>query len=125
VGDDGRLSTAAVLVARTGKARRKITIQESAQGHDTMGGPTDTWTAVANLTNIWAEKDQRSGQEGFTGEREQATKSVVWTVRYKSAITEQMRVLEVKTSNTYDIVNITNVRDQNAWLEITGVRVAA
>jgi len=112
-------------VPRTGKARRKITLQETTQGTDSMGGPTETWTAVANLTNIWAEKDQAAGQEKFTGDREQALKTVVWTVRYKTGITEQMRVLEVRTNNTYDIVNITNVQDRNAWLHLTTVRVAA
>ena len=114
------------MTQRTGGKRTKITIQETTQGHDSMGGPTDTWTALANWSNIWAERKDKEGREAFTGDREQALRSAVWQVKYRGGgITEQMRVLEVRTGQTFDIVSVMNPDQRKVNYEILGVRVAA
>lgn len=94
-----------------GMLREPVTIQEPGLGaRDDVGGYTDSWDLVANLR---AYVKPLSGAEQFYAQRLQANASVRVTIRYRSDLTEDMRIL-IRTI-PYQIRYIENMEFRNRW----------
>lgn len=95
---------------------RYITIETPAETSNEFGELESTWSTQAQ---VWAKKEDnpagKSSKEDFSAARETAFLGTVWTIRYRSDITEKMRISH--DSKTYDIISISEV-GRNVYLEI-------
>ncbi len=83
----------------TGKLNRQILIQQNTPVQDGFGEPIESW---GSLATVWAEKMSPKVAERYTGHQFNGTRSIVWRVRWRSDVTELMRV--VYNSINYDII---------------------
>ncbi len=91
---------------------RYITIQTPSEASNEFGELETTWSTQAQ---VWAKKEDRTGKEDFSAARETAFLGTVWTIRYRTDLTEKMRISH--DSKTYDIISISEV-GRNVYLEI-------
>lgn len=73
-----------------GEMRERVTLQSPQRTPDGAGGADITWTSGAS---VWAKVEERHGQERLAGERLAAEATFALTIRYRSGITTEMRVL--------------------------------
>lgn len=85
---------------RAGKLRYRITIQNYTITN-TQGEIAKTW---ATFATVWADIEPLKGREYFESAIEEAEVSAKITMRYKSGVKPQMRVLH--DSVYYDIVSV-------------------
>jgi SPP1 family predicted phage head-tail adaptor len=76
-------------MAQIGKLNRRIVIQSFTDAQDDYGQPIRTW---ATLATLWASIYFKSGNEQFEADQKTALNEVIFTIRYRSDITEVMRV---------------------------------
>ncbi len=86
-----------------GKYRHSITIRNPAadSSRDSFGGRKGTGSTVAT---VWAEKQDWSGSEINEANRETATVTTKWKIRYRTGILPKMQV--VFGSDVYEILNV-------------------
>jgi SPP1 family predicted phage head-tail adaptor len=86
-----------------GKYRHKITIRNPAaeSSRDEFGGRKGTGATVAT---VFAEKQDWGGGELNEANRETATVTTKWKIRYRTGILPKMQV--VHGSDVYDIMNV-------------------
>lgn len=97
-----------------GEMRERVTLQSPSRTPDGAGGANVAWTSGAS---VWAKVEERRGQERLAGERLAAEAAFALTIRYRSGISTQMRVLW----NTR-VLNIVSLRDPDGrkrFLELT------
>ncbi|WP_421863767.1 phage head closure protein [Parvibaculum sp.] len=73
-----------------GEMRERVTLQSPSRTPDGAGGAEVTWT---NSAPVWAKVEDRGGSERLAGERLAAGTKLRLTIRYRSGITTEMRVL--------------------------------
>ena len=106
-------------VSRVGKLRNKITIQNTDITTDNHGGYT---TGRSTYITAFATITPKAGRQIFnesTGERVQNPHTYEFMIRYRSGITETMRILF--GSRTFDIVKIDDQNDYNNFITITAI----
>lgn len=95
-----------------GPLDRKITIQKQTATRGTAGGQSITWPTYHSC---WAQKVEKAGNEAINNQATVATNQTTFFIRYKSGITENMRIV-------YDSENywITFIKEHGryAFLEI-------
>lgn len=96
-----------------GNLDRRIAIQNYTVTKDGYGADIKTYAA---LITCWAKVRVDSGAEGIQAEQEIQTRTVTFTVRYYSAITEDSRI--VYDGKNYDIISLAEVGRRN-YLDIT------
>ncbi|MAU62277.1 MAG: head-tail adaptor protein [Parvibaculum sp.] len=97
-----------------GEMRERVTLQSPQRTPDGAGGANITWTSGAT---VWAKVEERRGQERLAGGRLAAHAALTLTIRYRSGITTEMRVLWKER-----VLNITSLRDPDGrkrFLELT------
>ena len=86
---------------RIGRMDRKVTLQEPVASSSDYNDPRDaTWTNLSDNPQIWAEKVPMRGREGAEAGKESALSVVRWRIRYRSDVTEKMR-LQHDSKNYY------------------------
>lgn len=76
---------------RAGKLDRLVTLQTFTSGRDAdYGSETKTWTTLAQ---VWARVEGVSGREFFSARQTGAERTLRLTIRYRSDVTEKLRVL--------------------------------
>lgn len=98
---------------RGGKLRDRITIQEATLAADGAGQMVPTWSTYQG--NWPAEHRYVSGGETIRGRQLSAESSHLFIIRELDGVTRQMRVLY--DSTYYGIVNISEPREREVWLE--------
>lgn len=73
-----------------GEMRERVTLQSPVRTGDGTGGADIVWTSGAT---VWAKVEERGGTERLAGERLAARAGITLTIRYRSGITTEMRVL--------------------------------
>jgi len=104
-------------VSAVGKSRNKITIQNTDLTTDSHGGYT---TGRSTYVTAFANIKPKGGRQIFnesTGERVQNPHTYEFVIRYRSGITETMRILF--GSRTFDIIKIDDENDYNNYITIT------
>lgn len=103
-----------------GRMNQRITIEEKTSTRSSTGAEVVTWTPVAE---VWARVEPIRGNEFFAaGQMQDATDHRV-TIRYRSGITREQRV--VWRGELMDIVSVIDVNARRENLElmcISGVR---
>ena len=97
-----------------GKLDRRITIEQKTEGLSSTGAVLDS--SWGTLDTVWAKVIQKSGRELLVSDQVNAQADVVFRIRYRSDVTEKMRILY--NSEYYDITYIKELGRQDA-LEIT------
>jgi SPP1 family predicted phage head-tail adaptor len=71
---------------------------------DAYGQPVESFSTLAS---VWAKIEYKSEVEKFENEQLRAVSSIDFTIRYRTDITEQMRISY--DSNTYQITGIAEI----------------
>jgi SPP1 family predicted phage head-tail adaptor len=79
------------MTLAAGRLRERITIQSATTTQAASGQPIRTWSAIA--TSVPAEVLAVNGGETVRGRQVSANAKYVVTVRYRSDVTEQMRLV--------------------------------
>lgn len=87
-----------------GKLDRYITLQSVSTAVDAYGQPIETFSTLAS---VWARIDYKSEVEKFENEQLKAVSSIDFTIRYRTDITEMMRISYA--SNIYQIIGISEI----------------
>lgn len=74
---------------KLGNLDRYITIQTYTEAADSYGEKIKTW---ATYHSCYANMSNTSGEEKILTDQLMAKNNVDWTIRYKSGITEKMRI---------------------------------
>ncbi len=97
----------------------KVAIQSVTQTSDSQGGFTEAWATDAT---VWASIEPVKAYERFQAAKMETPVSHKITIRYRSGVTTKKRILW--GSRVLDIKGVINVKEQNAFLEITALEKA-
>lgn len=103
-----------------GKFDQRVTIQSKDVTRNSIGEEVVTWVAVAE---VWARVEPIRGREWFAAAQMQDSTDHRVTIRYRSGITREMRVLW--RGEPLDIVSVIDVNARRENLELmcmSGVR---
>jgi len=98
---------------RTGDLDRRIVIYTATTARDSMGQSVET---PAILATVWAKITPVGGGEDTEGDKVTASNRVMFTIRFRTDVTEAMQILF--DTEYYDIVTIEKP-DRKRRLEIT------
>lgn len=76
-----------------GQLSNRITIQTPTTTQDAAGQPIRSWATLAGPVVLPAKVESVAGGETIRGRQVSAVAQVMFTIRYRSDITTQMRVL--------------------------------
>lgn len=79
---------------QAGTLNRRISLQRPADGVDDIGQPLTGWTEVAQL---WADIRHQSGLQAVRADADVAKVRASIRIRYRSGVTEGMRVVHGAT----------------------------
>ena len=96
---------------------RKIKLQSLVNTPTATGGFTSAWVDVAD---IWAKIKNASGSELLHADQLGATAFSDFTIRYRSNITETMRL--VYRGTDYQVRHINNIEEADLWLVVKAER---
>lgn len=95
-----------------GALDRRITIEMVTDPDVPVG--EETWTERAT---VWAGKGEIRGRERFTAQQDLATRTAIWTIRYRADVTETDRIVDDQ-GVTWGITGLAE-RGRREWLEIS------
>lgn len=75
---------------RAGRLRHRVIIKQPATTRDAVGAPTETLSTIAT---VWANVGIASGRERWANEHTVNNYDAVVTIRYRTDIAEDMRVI--------------------------------
>ena len=81
-----------------------IVLQSVSTAVDGFGTPIETFSTLAS---VWARIDYKGDDEKFENEQLKAVSTIDFTIRYRSDVTEMMRI--TYNSNTYQIIGISEI----------------
>jgi len=76
-----------------GKFRHRVTFQYLTRTNDGQGGFASTWTNMASLPTVWGEVKPKATPERFFSSQIQYQRTHQVTIRYRSDLTQEMRML--------------------------------
>ena len=95
-----------------GQLDRRITIQQPSESQSAFVDMTISW---ATLRSVWAHVIYKSGNEKDQADRITDITTVIFTIRYASDVTQQMRVSF--DSNTYYIDEVLH-HGRKKWTQL-------
>lgn len=101
---------------RADQMRRRVRIQQKTTGVDSVGFPiNDQWTDVVT---VWAEVKPLTlrAREVYQAAGIEAQKSIQVTIRYRSGIAENMRILY--GVRTFDIWSVLDTEERHVELQL-------
>ena len=101
------------MALRAGVLNKRVILQTVTQSTDGGGGFTDSW---ANTDTLWAGIEELTGSEGFEGQQTAASLSHRVTLRYRTGVTPQLRLLY--GSRVFKINAVLNPGQRNELLEL-------
>lgn len=99
------------------KLNRKVELYRLEKTATPTGGFAESWVKVADL---WAHIKNMSGTELVRADQLGATAYSDFTIRYRSNISEQMKL--VYRGADYQIRHINNLEEADKWLVVKGER---
>jgi SPP1 family predicted phage head-tail adaptor len=96
---------------------RKVELQQLLKVSTATGGFSESWVKVAD---VWAKIKNASGSELLHADQLGAVSFSDFTIRYRSNISEMMRL--VYRDNNYQIRHINNIDEADLWLIVKGER---
>lgn len=101
---------------RAGRLNKKITIQQATDGRSTSGAVEPTWSTYAVA---WASVEPATGREFEDSDQVNAEASIKFRIRYKSGITNKMRISW--DGRVFDITAVLNQYERNREIIIMAV----
>lgn len=101
------------MTTRIGRMRQRVTIQRNDGTKGTRGQKAESWT---DIKTVWAEVRTLSGTEGETANMNIASATHLVTIRWRSDVTEKMR-LEWGTKYL-GIVSIRDIDGRRQFLDL-------
>lgn len=98
---------------RAGSLRHRLLIESKTQAQDELNQPVDTWVAV---TTVWGRIAPMKATEGYEANQNVARITHEITIRYTSAVSENMRI--VHDSRTFYIQGIRNAEEKGVMLTL-------
>lgn len=95
------------------RLKHRITIEQPVYTTDAAGGGTTIWTPLAT---VWAEIRTRSGRERLFAGKLEASSTHTITLRYRSDVTEKMRISF--DGRLFNIRRVENVDAADVLLEL-------
>jgi SPP1 family predicted phage head-tail adaptor len=93
-----------------GRYNRLVTIQEMAETRDLGGGKVEAW---GDFCQLWALKQNGTGNESVNADRHEYTNTTIWTVRFRSDVTTKMRLVD-DIGEVYNIEGIEEIGRRQA-----------
>lgn len=88
-----------------GKMNRRISIQKLMNAHDDAGYPIPgqkEWRDVFS-SKLWASREPIRGREFFAADAAQSEITVRYKIRYRSGVSNEMRLVDWKDNRIYEI----------------------
>lgn len=99
---------------RAGKLKHLVQLQQRSTTRDpNIGSEIVGWADVAT---VWAGFEPIRGREYYTAKQEHAETVARFTIRYRSDVVAEMRI--VFQGKYYDIEDVINVNGLNVFLEL-------
>lgn len=98
---------------RAGLLSQRITLQTNTPTRGTDGASLDSW---ADTVTVWAKKAHRSSREFMAAQTINAETTDLFTIRYRSGVTAQMRVKY--GTRYYDIIGAPDPDGKQIELQI-------
>ncbi len=108
---------------RPGNLDQRVTFQAVTRVADNMGGATETWGNVPSVPTVWANVVPLKGREMAEADRVAAKLMVRVTVRHRTDIAEDDRLLW--KGEAYNIRTIKRAGSRVQYLELEAERGAA
>ena len=100
-----------------GRLDKRITFQEQIIGVNASNEDEQTgWQNITDTPTVWAKVEERSGSEVYRAEKLTGLTVAVFTIRYRTGITEKNRILY--NGKKWDIHSILN-GSRKGYLSIT------
>lgn len=96
-----------------GRLDKRVTLQQATSARDGHGQPVQTWSPVAT---VWAAIHPLRGGERFAAQQFAAETTHRVTIRYRSGVSVQMRV--VYGSRVFRIENAIDPKERHEQLEL-------
>lgn len=112
------MSSRPISDVNAGDLRYRVQFQKRAAAADGAGNVEGDWTTQFTR---WARITPLKGGEEVTARRLQGMQPAIIRVRSDSAtqtITPQWRAIDVIRDTTYNVKTISNVDEQNIWLDM-------
>jgi SPP1 family predicted phage head-tail adaptor len=100
--------------------RHRISLQQKLITKDPEGIPIENWQ---NISTIWAAVEPLREREYFQAATVQSQNMIRFTIRYRKAITSEMRILH--ESKLYDIQSVIDVQGRHQQLELMAKEVTS
>ena len=98
---------------RAGLLPHRLALQSKTETQDDLNQPSDSWATVAT---VWGGISPMKSGEGYEAQQNVARITHEITIRYTSAINENMRI--VHDGRTFYIQGIRNMRERNVMLTL-------
>ncbi len=95
-----------------GQLDRRITIEQASESQSDFGDMTISWST---LRSVWTHIFYKSGNEKEQGSRMTDITEIIFTIRYASDVTQQMRISF--DSNTYYIDEVLH-HGRKKWTQL-------
>lgn len=102
---------------KAGELDRRITLETYTTTKNSYGEEEKTWSTLAT---VWAKIDYSGGTEDFEADKNTAIGRVRFSIRHRTDVTEQTRILY--ESEYYDILAINEIGRREGLELITEVR---
>lgn len=103
---------------RAGQLDRRIVIQTPTLTQNAEGAALPAWGIFAE---VWARKEDLSGEELFIAQKEDAEITTQWTIRHLSGLRNDMRISYA--GQYYDILSILEIGRREGFLITSKVKV--
>lgn len=101
------------MALRAGRLNKRVSLQTLANTTDGGGGFTQAWSTTATL---WAHVEELAGREGFEAQQIASHLTHRVTIRYRTGVTPQQRLLY--GSRALKIESAVNPDQRNEMLEL-------
>jgi len=100
-----------------GRMKHRVTIKQPVTSIDAHGSQKDTWTGDGTtVATVWAHIKPVRAYEQMQAQRLGVEVSHIVTIRYRSGITEKMRL--AWGNRTLNITGVRNLDEADKWLEL-------
>ena len=104
------------MILEAGKKNTPITIQQKVRAQTASGAITYSWQNIPVAAQMWAEKFDRSGVQGFVADKDVSRVVARFRVDYREDLSDEMRV--VCKGKFYNIHYVLDLTGENEFLEL-------
>lgn len=104
------------MILEAGRKNTPITIERKIRVQSGSGAITYTWQKIPVAPDVWSEKFDRSGVQGFVSSQDLSKVTARFRIDYREDVTADMRV--VCKGKLYNIHCVLDLTGQSEFLEL-------